>query len=160
MSAHPQNPPTSKSHGAPRVGPATPPPHIVIFGDGACSGNPGPGGWASIIALPDGRVAEIGDHVDKTTNNRMELTAAIKALKAASKVEGAVHFYTDSVYVIRGITAWIHGWRRNGWKTATGDEVINSDLWQELFDLAMRRGESRSSGDTRPSRKEIGRVHV
>lgn len=132
--------------GAPKVGPDSPPPHIVIFADGACSGNPGPGGWASVIALPDGRVAEIGDSDSRTTNNRMELTAAIKGLKAVVRVEGPVHFYTDSVYVIRGITAWIHGWRRNGWKTATGDEVINSDLWQELFELALRRGENRASG--------------
>jgi ribonuclease HI len=135
---------------APRLGPDAPPPHIVIFADGACSGNPGPGGWASIIALPDGRVAEIGDSAPQTTNNRMELTAAIKGLKAVLRVEGPVHFYTDSVYVIKGVTAWVHGWRRNGWKTASGDDVLNSDLWQELYDLAMRRGENRASGTASP----------
>lgn len=116
---------------------------IVIFTDGACTGNPGPGGWAAIVARPEGTVQELGGGSDSTTNNRMELMGAIQALKYlnASKKNSSsgdtplapsVIIYTDSVYVIRGITQWIWGWRKRGWKNSEGEDVLNRDLWEEL----------------------------
>lgn len=105
---------------------------VVIFTDGACSGNPGPGGWASIVALPDGTVRELGGGERETTNNRMELTATIRALAAVSVPAPNVIVYTDSTYVIRGITQWIWGWRARGWKSAEGKDVANRDLWEDL----------------------------
>lgn len=106
---------------------------IIIFTDGACTGNPGPGGWGAILAYPDGHVAEIGDGNPETTNNRMELVAGIRAL-AELKPDDADRavVYTDSTYMIRGITQWIWGWRKRGWRNAEGKEVSNRDLWEEL----------------------------
>lgn len=109
---------------------------LLIFTDGACSGNPGPGGWGAVILLPDGSVRELGGGEPKTTNNRMELTAALAALRATG---GKATVYTDSVYVIRGLTEWIHGWKRRGWRTAAGESVSNRDLWEELDALARGR---------------------
>jgi ribonuclease HI len=114
---------------------------LIIFADGASSGNPGPGGWGAVIAWPDGQVAELGGGDPQTTNNRMELTAALRALTRISGYSGAVTLYTDSVYVIRGITQWIWGWRKNGWKTAEGQEVINQDLWKALSAELARQKE-------------------
>lgn len=107
---------------------------ILIFTDGASSGNPGPGGWGSIIALPKGEVRELGGGSRSTTNNQMEVLAAIEALIELDhlKCEGPVEIYTDSVYLIRGITQWIWGWRKREWKTADGTEVANVDLWKKL----------------------------
>jgi len=105
---------------------------IVIFADGASSGNPGPGGWGAIIATPDGKVVELGGGDPQTTNNRMELMATIRALEAPESQGQLAAVYTDSVYVIRGITQWIWGWRKNGWKTAEGKEVTNQELWKRL----------------------------
>jgi ribonuclease HI len=113
---------------------------IVVFCDGAAKGNPGPGGWGVVIATPDGQVVELGAATGHTTNNKMELTAAIQALTAIRDVDGAVVVYTDSTYVIKGITEWIWGWRRRGWKTAEGSDVLNRDLWQALDALASARG--------------------
>ena len=104
----------------------------VIFCDGACSGNPGPGGWAAIIATLDGHVRELGGRNASTTNNQMELQAVIEALEHAPKGSSEVAVFTDSVYVIRGITQWIWGWMRNGWQTAEGKEVLNKEHWQRL----------------------------
>ena len=119
---------------------------ILIFSDGACSGNPGPGGWGAIIVTLDGQVYELGGFAEATTNNQMEMTAVIQALEKIKNIEGAVSFYTDSTYVIRGITQWIWGWRKNNWKTAEGKEVLNKDLWMDLFSLVMKRnGESKIS---------------
>jgi len=113
----------------------------LIFADGACSGNPGPGGWACIIATPSGNICELGGPAPSTTNNRMELTAAIRALAWLPKSSpGAITLFTDSSYVIKGITQWIHSWQKKGWKTAEGTDVTNQDLWQEL--LALTRGKS------------------
>ncbi len=111
----------------------------IVYCDGACSGNPGPGGWGSIVATPDGRVRELGGGARGTTNNQMELTAAIEALRELEGVFGEVIVLTDSVYVIRGITQWIWGWMRNGWKTSEGKEVLNQELWQELGRLVTQR---------------------
>jgi ribonuclease HI len=113
---------------------------ILIFSDGACSGNPGPGGWGAIVATPNGEVQEIGGRSDQTTNNEMEMRAAVEALYHVQDVELPVVFYTDSTYLIRGITQWVWGWIRNGWKTAEGKEVLNQDLWKELLSLTKSRG--------------------
>jgi ribonuclease HI len=103
---------------------------IQIFADGACSGNPGPGGWGAVL-IAGGHEKELMGGAPDTTNNRMELTAAIEAL-GALKGPTAVDFYTDSVYVRSGITSWIDGWKRNGWKTSDRKPVKNADLWQAL----------------------------
>ena len=112
---------------------------IVIHSDGACSGNPGPGGWAARLHLPDGRVRELGGGFDQTTNNRMELYAAIQGLKAASEIQCSdaltITLVTDSEYLRKGITEWIHGWKRRGWLTAAKKPVLNQDLWRELDGL-------------------------
>jgi ribonuclease HI len=114
---------------------------IVVFTDGAAKGNPGPGGWGVVIVLPDGQVDELGGQApDRTTNNRMELTAAIEALSAIGAVPGPVAIYTDSTYLISGIREWIWGWRRRGWKTSTGADVLNRDLWERLDRLVTSRG--------------------
>ena len=114
---------------------------IVVFTDGAAKGNPGPGGWGVVIVTPDGTVTELGGRAPgATTNNKMELTGAINALTALRGVPGPLAIYTDSTYVIQGIRGWIHGWRKRGWKTATGGEVLNRDLWEELDALVAARG--------------------
>lgn len=115
---------------------------IVIFCDGACSGNPGPGGWGTVVATPDGDILELGGRAPETTNNRMELTAAIRGLEAISNTTGKVGIYTDSVYVIRGITQWIWGWRKRGWKNAEGQDIANRELWENLARLVQSRGPS------------------
>ncbi len=108
---------------------------ILIFTDGACSGNPGPGGWGSIMAMPDGTVQELGGGAPATTNNRMEMAAAIHSLaKLEPPAQPAkIKLYTDSSYLIKGITQWIWGWRSRGWKNAEGKDVANRELWEELL---------------------------
>ena len=113
---------------------------IVVFTDGASKGNPGPGGWGVILATPDGHVTELGGGAAATTNNRMELTGAIQALTHLRSTVGPVSIYTDSTYVIQGIREWIHGWKRRDWKTSTGSDVLNRDLWEELWNLTSARG--------------------
>jgi ribonuclease HI len=112
---------------------------ITVFVDGASSGNPGPGGWGAIIAYPDGRVEEYGNGDPQTTNNRMEMLGAINALNRIGDQPGPIVIYTDSTYVIRGITQWVWGWRSRGWKTAEGKDVVNQDLWQELMRAVGKR---------------------
>ena len=107
---------------------------MEVFTDGACSGNPGPGGWACILRY-NGDTKELFGSEPQTTNNRMELTAAIRALEVL-KHPCAVTLTTDSEYVKNGITKWIHGWKRNGWKTAAKKPVVNQDLWKRLEELA------------------------
>jgi ribonuclease HI len=109
---------------------------VEIFTDGACSGNPGPGGWGAILRYGT-VVKELSGGEALTTNNRMELTAAIEALKAL-KEPVAIDLYTDSNYVRDGINGWIEGWKRNGWKTAAKQAVKNAELWQAL-DAARQR---------------------
>ena len=104
---------------------------VTVFTDGACSGNPGPGGWAARILYDDGRITELGDGAADTTNNRMELSAAIEGLKATGDA-ASVELITDSEYVRKGITEWIHGWKRRNWRTAAKKPVLNQDLWKEL----------------------------
>lgn len=129
--------------------------YILIFSDGACSGNPGPGGWGSVILLPNNQVQEIGGGDASTTNNRMEMIATIEALKLVANQPGIVHFYSDSTYVIRGITQWIWGWRKRNWKTAEGNDVSNRELWEELSALTQARG-SKNNIDWRYSRGHVG----
>lgn len=114
--------------------------YILIFSDGACSGNPGPGGWGSVILSREDEVIELGGGERSTTNNRMEMTAALEALKYLANQPGPIHFYTDSTYLIRGVTQWIWGWKKRGWKTAEGNDVSNRDLWEELARVVQARG--------------------
>ncbi|KAB2916039.1 MAG: ribonuclease HI [Hyphomicrobiaceae bacterium] len=111
-------------------------PAVVIYTDGACSGNPGPGGWGAILVLGTHRKEMSGGEAE-TTNNRMELMAAITALEALKR-PSRVDLHTDSEYVKNGISQWIHGWKANGWKTAAKKPVKNAELWQRL-DAARHR---------------------
>ncbi|PWU21601.1 MAG: ribonuclease HI [Bdellovibrio sp.] len=113
---------------------------LIVFSDGACSGNPGPGGWGSIVALPDGRIKELGGRGDNVTNNQMEITGALKALQWLRDDPRPVYVFTDSVYLIRGITQWIYGWMKRGWVNAEGEAVANKDLWRELKRTVDPRG--------------------
>lgn len=106
---------------------------ITIYTDGASRGNPGPGGWGAIIIRKD-EVRELGGKEAHTTNNRMELTAAIRALKAVS--ESGMTIYTDSEYVSKGMNEWIKRWQEKGWKTANKKPVLNQDLWQKLLEVS------------------------
>lgn len=109
---------------------------VEVFTDGACRGNPGPGGWGAILRYQE-RVRELHGGEPETTNNRMELTAAIEALQALK--EGCrVDVYTDSVYVRDGITKWLSRWREQGWRTAARKPVKNQDLWMKLAELVDR----------------------
>ena len=103
---------------------------VEIYTDGACSGNPGPGGWGAVLTYR-GREKEICGGEPATTNNRMELMAAIQALETLTRPT-TVHLYTDSVYVRSGITSWLASWKRNGWLTSAKQPVKNADLWQRL----------------------------
>jgi ribonuclease HI len=105
-------------------------PKVIVYTDGACSGNPGPGGWGAIMIYGAHR-KEINGGESPTTNNRMELLAAISALEALKR-PSPVELHTDSVYLRDGIMKWIHGWKRNGWKTTDKKDVKNADLWQRL----------------------------
>ncbi len=104
--------------------------HVHIYTDGACSGNPGPGGWGAVL-VHGNTEKEISGREAHTTNNRMEMTAAIRALDAL-KTSCRIDLTTDSKYVIQGITEWLPGWKKRGWKTADKKPVKNADLWQEL----------------------------
>lgn len=109
---------------------------VAIWTDGACSGNPGPGGWGAVLTW-NGHERELSGGEADTTNNRMELTAAIAALEALRR-PAAVDLYTDSQYLRGGITGWLRGWKRNGWRTADRKPVKNADLWQRLEAAAGR----------------------
>ncbi len=103
---------------------------VKIYTDGACSGNPGPGGWGALM-LWNGHEKELNGGEADTTNNRMEMMAVIKALEAV-KGSPKIELYTDSKYVMQGITEWLEGWKAKGWKTASKKPVKNVDLWQEM----------------------------
>ena len=114
-------------------------PHVEAFTDGACKGNPGPGGWGAVLRAKDqdggDRERELSGGDPHTTNNRMELTAAIEVLNALKK-PCRVSLSTDSRYVMDGLTKWIHGWQKNGWRTADKKPVKNAELWQALLAAA------------------------
>ncbi|MFA7216484.1 MAG: ribonuclease HI [Candidatus Paceibacterota bacterium] len=111
---------------------------ITIFTDGSSRGNPGRGGWGSIVATDD-MVTELGGREDNTTNNRMELTAVIEALSSLSRREREMTIYTDSLYVLSGSTRWVYGWQRNDWKTSQKEDVLNRDLWEKMLVLINKR---------------------
>lgn len=108
---------------------------VIIHTDGACSGNPGPGGWGAVLQY-NGTVKELKGGAPLTTNNQMELTAAIEALKALKR-SCDVELHTDSVYLKDGLTKWIHNWKRNGWRTADKKPVKNAELWQALDEAVV-----------------------
>ena len=110
--------------------------HVVVYTDGACAGNPGPGGWGAILISGEHR-KELHGGEAASTNNRMELTAAIAALEALKR-PSRVDLHTDSEYVRNGITTWIHGWKKRGWKTADRKPVKNVELWQRLDEARNR----------------------
>ncbi|WP_338550300.1 ribonuclease HI [Roseovarius phycicola] len=116
-------------------------PDLFAYTDGACSGNPGPGGWGVLMQAKDGEAVvkerELQGGEAETTNNRMELLAAIHALETLSK-PSSITIVTDSAYVKNGVTGWIHGWKRNGWKTSNKKPVKNVELWQRLDEAAAR----------------------
>ena len=109
---------------------------VEIYTDGACSGNPGPGGWGAVLRY-QGHEKELSGGEPDTTNNRMELTAAIESLNSLKRACD-VDMFTDSKYVKDGLTSWIHNWKRNGWKTAAKKPVKNADLWQALDEAVNR----------------------
>ena len=111
-------------------------PVVEIYTDGACRGNPGPGGWGVLLRYNSQEKELWGGEAD-TTNNRMELMAAIRALEALKR-PSRVKLFTDSIYVMKGITTWIHDWKRRGWRTADKKPVKNADLWERLDALAAR----------------------
>ena len=127
---------------------------IIVFTDGAAKGNPGPGGWGAIVVTPDGHVTELGGGSPHTTNNRMELSGAIAALQHVVNRPGPIVIYADSTYVVQGITQWVWGWRKRGWKTAQGGEVLNRDLWEQLWSLVAAR--ARGDVDWRWVRGHVG----
>jgi ribonuclease HI len=141
---------------------------VIIHTDGACSGNPGPGGWGAVLSFR-GNERELSGGEAETTNNRMELMAAIAALEALTRPCNVV-LYTDSTYVKQGITEWIARWKKNGWRTAAKKPVKNADLWQRLDDaLAPHRvdwhwikGHAGNEGNERAdqlAREAIGREY-
>jgi ribonuclease HI len=122
----------------------------IIYTDGSSRGNPGPGGWGAIIieerdSNHEARVKEIGGREEKTTNNRMEMTAAIEVIKELEKIcpmnfsDCEVEIHTDSEYLMKGITIWIKNWMKNNWRTGDKKEVLNRDLWQELWELTQNK---------------------
>ena len=116
--------------------------HTIIHTDGACSGNPGPGGWAVIVDQNGQRAARYGGD-PATTNNRMEMTAMIVALREAAAAGGQVMIRADSEYVIKGLTEWMPGWAARGWRNASGKPVVNRDLWEEM---SVARAEAEAAG--------------
>ncbi len=116
---------------------ATKRPEFKLFTDGACLGNPGPGGWAYILETVAGEIVEASGGERSTTNNRMELMAVIQGLSAMAE-SSVVHLVGDSEYVLKGLSEWLPGWKRRGWRKADKKPVLNADLWQEIDRLTQR----------------------
>jgi ribonuclease HI len=137
---------------------------VVIHSDGACHGNPGPGGWAAVLTYGE-HVRELSGGVPATTNNRMELRAAIEGLSALLE-PCEVQFYTDSEYLKNGVTKWISGWKRNGWRTKSKEPVKNEDLWRALDAVAVKhtirwhwvKGHAGHGGNERCDKLATGQV--
>lgn len=108
---------------------------VIVFTDGACSGNPGPGGWGAVLLKNGTEIFEYGAGFDQTTNNKMELSSVIFILQKLKNFTGKIHIFTDSTYVINGATKWMWGWARNNWLNAEKNEISNKDLWQEMYRL-------------------------
>jgi ribonuclease HI len=113
------------------------PASVEVYTDGACSGNPGPGGWGAVLRYGSHQKELYGGQIEPTTNNRMELTAAIEALEHLTR-PSVVRLHTDSTYVRSGIMSWLPGWQRNGWKTSDRKPVKNADLWKRLAAAVLR----------------------
>ena len=114
-------------------------PDVILYTDGACSGNPGPGGWAVLLKDPrTGKDRELTGSDPSTTNHRMELKAVIEGFRQLKRDGLVVHVVSDSKYVVQGMTEWVRSWERNGWRTADRKPVKNQDLWMELVELARR----------------------
>ncbi len=130
-----------------------------LYSDGACKGNPGPGGWGAVAYFTNGSVSELGGSDPATTNNRMEMQAAIEALNFFVKSGQAdpCTIYTDSEYVIKGITGWLKGWKNKGWKTSAGKPVLNQDLWEILDELSIQ---IRQQTQGKPVRWEYVKGHA
>ncbi len=111
---------------------------VNCYIDGAARGNPGKAGWGAVLFFPDGKVIELGGANTHATNNQMELTAAIEALSFMNNqnISSSIVLRTDSTYVLRGITAWVFGWQKNGWRTSTDEPVANENLWRKLVELS------------------------
>ncbi|MBK8229319.1 MAG: ribonuclease HI [Candidatus Eisenbacteria bacterium] len=110
---------------------------VIIYADGACSGNPGPGGWGAVLKDPrTGRTVEMSGGEPETTNNRMELRAVIEGLRRIKTPRARIHVVTDSRYIVDGMSKWIFGWQKNGWRTADKKPVKNYEYWQELLHWA------------------------
>lgn len=109
---------------------------VEIFSDGACSGNPGPGGWGTILRS-GGQVRELSGYAPQTTNNRMEMLGAIAGLEALKR-PCRVRLTTDSQYLVKGMTEWIYGWQKKGWKNSKKEDVLNRDLWERLLELSRK----------------------
>ena len=116
---------------------------IELWTDGACKGNPGPGGWGAILLLPDQAPTELSGYDAATTNNRMELTAVIEGLKQVPDRSGVVTVHTDSQLVVKGMTEWIAGWQRKQWRKSDGEPVLNAELWRALLAESQRLGQVR-----------------
>lgn len=113
-------------------------PSVVVYTDGSCMGNPGPGGWGACFVLPDKKTFGLSGSEAHTTNNRMEMLGAIEALRITPE-KCSIALYTDSQYLKNGITLWVPAWMKKGWKTSTGSPVKNQDLWQVLHEEAGKR---------------------
>jgi len=116
---------------------------IELWTDGACKGNPGPGGWGAILLIPDQAPTELSGYDAATTNNRMELTAVIEGLKQVPDRSGVVTVHTDSQLVVKGMTEWIAGWQRKQWRKSDGEPVLNAELWRALLAESQRLGQVR-----------------
>lgn len=115
------------------------PEKIIVFTDGACSGNPGPGGWGTIICFDKTLIHELGGKKTLTTNNKMELLSVIEALNYLAKNNDEIAFYTDSTYVINGVTKWMWGWAKKNWINSENNPVSNRDLWEQLYSLVAKK---------------------
>ena len=142
---------------------------VAAATDGACSGNPGPGGWGALLRFEDGSVEEFGGHAPDTTNNRMELQAALEVLQRLEQLprHPDLTLRTDSKYLIDGLGSWIKGWKRKGWKTAAGKPVLNQDLWKALdaarlddVPLSYVKGHSGDSDNERVDRIAVAFSHA
>jgi len=122
------------------IGKSLSPRPIIAYADGSSRGNPGPGGWGVVVVTADDEVVELGGAAGHTTNNRMEMMAVAEALARIQQLPGPVEIRTDSSYVINGITKWVFAWRKRGWRTVDGKDVLNRDLWETLARLTGERG--------------------
>ena len=111
-----------------------------LFTDGACRGNPGPGGWGIYWEKPDGKADKLGGGKEQTTNNEMELLAVVRALEWVEGIDEEIEIHTDSQYVQKGMTEWIQNWQRRGWKTADNKPVANRPLWEEILEKTRAHG--------------------